>query len=143
MLTQEQPLLFIGRIADQSHVPVKTIRYYEDLGLVKASGRTEGGFRQFSSDVLARLAFIKRAQNLGLSLQEIAEILKVYDQGQLPCGEIKKRLEDKLLEIDRRVEQLKVLQTELKGLLSGWETAPVEQNGSICPILERADREIA
>lgn len=135
MLTHEQ-LLFIGQISSQCRIPVKTIRYYEDLDLIQSSGRTEGGFRQFSSDVFPRLAFIKRAQSLGLSLQEIAEILKVYDQGQLPCGEIKKRLEDKLLEIDRRVKQLQILQTELKGLLSGWESFPVEQNGTICPIIQ-------
>lgn len=131
MLTHEQ-LLFIGQISSQCRIPVKTIRYYEDLDLIQSSGRTEGGFRQFSSDVFPRLAFIKRAQSLGLSLQEIAEIL----QGQLPCGEIKKRLGNKLLEIDRRVKQLQILQTELKGLLSGWESFPVEQNGTICPIIQ-------
>lgn len=103
MLTQEQNLLFIGQIADQSGIPIRTIRYYETLGLLKSSGRTEGGFRQFSPEVLTRLAFIKRAQSLDLSLEEIREILLVYDQGQLPCGEIKK-LENKLLQIDRQVE---------------------------------------
>jgi DNA-binding transcriptional MerR regulator len=52
------------------------------------------------------LAFIKRAQSLGLSLQEICEILKVYDHGELPCGELKKRLEHELEEIDCQIKQL-------------------------------------
>jgi len=52
------------------------------------------------------LAFIKRTQSLGLSLQEIGEILQVYDHGELPCGELKKRLEHKLEEIDYRIKQL-------------------------------------
>lgn len=137
MLTQAQPLLFIGQVADQSGVPIKTIRYYEELGLLHSAGRTEGGFRQFSPQVLARLAFIKRAQSLGLSLQEISQILEVYDHGELPCGEVKHKLEHKLLEVDRQIQQLQILQAELNGLLSGWESFSVEKNGTICPIIER------
>ncbi len=90
----------IGQVTALSGVAIRTIRYYEERGLLKSSGRTEGGFRQFYPDVITRLAFIKRAQNLGLSLEEIGEILKVYVQGNLPCGKIKHKLEDKLLEID-------------------------------------------
>jgi DNA-binding transcriptional MerR regulator len=62
-------MLFIGQVTALSGVPIRTIRYYESLGLLKSSGRTEGGFRQFSLDVLKRLSFIKRAQSLGLNLQ--------------------------------------------------------------------------
>ncbi len=106
MLTQDKKLLLIGQVTDLSGVPIRTIRYYESLGLIQPSARTEGGFRQFSPDVLARLAFIKRAQNLGLSLEEIGEILNVYDQGQPPCGEIQEKLEEKLVQIDRQIAQL-------------------------------------
>jgi DNA-binding transcriptional MerR regulator len=67
MLVQEQPKL-IGSVAKESGVPIKTIRYYEELGLLKAVGRTEGGYRLFNADIFARLNFIKRAQSLGLSL---------------------------------------------------------------------------
>jgi DNA-binding transcriptional MerR regulator len=137
MLTQEQKLLFIGQIAEQSGIPIRTIRYYEALGLLKSSDRSEGGFRQFSPQVLTRLAFIKRAQSLGLSLEEIGEILQVYDRGEPPCGELKDKLEDKLLEIDRQIEQLLTLQTELKGLLSGWKSSSAQQLGTICPIIQR------
>lgn len=133
MLVQNKELLFIGQVTAQSGIPIRTIRYYEDLGLLRSSGRSEGGFRLFSLDVLPRLAFIKRAQGLGLSLQEIADCLKVYDQKELPCGEIKQKLEDKLLEIDHQIEQLLTLQTELKGLLSGWKSFPTLQPGTICP----------
>ncbi len=126
----------IGQVTALSGVAIRTIRYYEERGLLKSSGRTEGGFRQFYPDVITRLAFIKRAQNLGLSLEEIGEILKVYDQGNLPCGEIKQKLEDKLLEIDRQIEQLLTLRSELKGLLSGWKSFPNPQRGTICPIIQ-------
>lgn len=136
MLTQDKKLLLIGQVTALSGIPIRTIRYYEALGLLKSSGRTSGGFRQFSPDVLTRLAFIKRAQNLGLSLEEIGEILKVYDRGKPPCGEIKEKLEDKLLEIDCQVEQLLKLRAELKELLSEWKSPPAQQNETICPIIQ-------
>lgn len=137
MLTQDKKLLLIGQVTALSGIPIRTIRYYEAIGLLKSSGRTEGGFRQFSPEVFTRLAFIKRAQNLGLSLEEIGEILKVYDQGKLPCGEIKEKLEDKLLEIDRQIDQLLTLRAELGGLLSGWERFQGLQEGTICPIIQK------
>ncbi|MBD2507440.1 MULTISPECIES: heavy metal-responsive transcriptional regulator [unclassified Nostoc] len=136
MLTQETKLLLIGQVTDISGIPIRTIRYYESLGLIKSSRRTEGGFRQFSMDVLTRLAFIKRAQNLGLSLEEIGNILQVYDQGQAPCGEIKEKLQDKLLQIDRQIDQLLTLRSEIKGLLSGWKNIGDQYEDTICPIIQ-------
>lgn len=93
----------IGKVTVLSGVPIATIRYYESLGLLKSCGRIEGGYRQFSEDVLTRLSFIKRAQNLSLTLEEIRDILNVYDNGKPPCSEIKDKLENKLLEIDSKI----------------------------------------
>ncbi len=129
----------IGLVAQESGVPIKTIRYYEELGLLKASNRTEGGFRLFDSDIFARLNFIKRTQSLGLSLLEIKEFLNIHDQGDLPCDDIKIKLEDKLLEINRQIQQLQILKLELGGLLSGWETIPENPEATICPIIESAE----
>lgn len=137
MLVQEQTKL-IGSVAKESGVPIKTIRYYEELGLLRTSGRTEGGFRIFSSDVLVRLNFIKRAQKLGLSLAEIKDFLDIHDQGELPCEHIKIKLEDKISEIEQQIRQLQILKLELKGLLSGWETIPENPEDTICPIIESA-----
>jgi len=127
----------IGVVAKESGVPIKTIRYYEELGLLTSSGRTEGGFRLFNSDVLARLHFIKRAQSLGLSLSEIKEFLNVHDGGELPCEHIKIKLEDKIKAIDEQIHQLLILRQELSGLVSGWETIPENPEKTICPIIER------
>jgi MerR family transcriptional regulator, copper efflux regulator len=135
MLAQEA-LKQIGSIAKESGVPIKTIRYYEELGLLQASGRTEGGFRLFNSDVFARLSFIKRAQSLGLSLAEIKEFLDVHDQGDLPCDQIQVKLNDKIDEINRQIQQLQLLKLELVGLLSGWEKIPETPESTICPIID-------
>jgi MerR family transcriptional regulator, copper efflux regulator len=136
LLVQDAPKL-IGSIAKTSGLPIKTIRYYEELGLLKTTGRTEGGYRLFDSDVFSRLSFIKRAQGLGLSLSEIKEFLDVYDQGDLPCDHIKVKLEDKLEAIEQQIQQLQILKQELKGLLSGWETIPEHPEETICPIIQQ------
>lgn len=136
MLTQDNQLFLIGQVTALSGIPIRTIRYYEGLGLLKSSRRTEGGFRQFSVDVLTRLAFIKRVQNLGLSLEEIRDILMVYDQGQPPCGEIKEKLEEKLVQIDRQIEQLLTLKSEIGVLLSGWKNIDSKREDRICPIIQ-------
>ena len=136
MLAQET-LKRIGSVAKESGLPIKTIRYYDELGLLKTFGRTEGNYRLFNSDVFARLRFIKRAQSLGLSLLEIKEFLNVHDQGDLPCNHIKVKLEEKLDEIEQQIQQLKILKQELSGLLSGWKTIPEHPEETICPIIER------
>ena len=140
MLTQNKKLLLIGQVTDLSGIPIRTIRYYESLGLLKSSGRTEGGFRQFSADVLTRLAFIKRAQHLGLSLEEIRDILQVYDQGQPPCGEIQGKLREKLAQIDQKIQDLLTLRSEIGGLLSGWQNPGHLQEDTICPILQKSSQ---
>lgn len=86
--------------------------------------------------MLNRLAFIKRAQNLGLSLEEIGDILNIYDQGKLPCGEVKQKLEDKVNEIDHQIEELLTLRDELTGLLSGWDKFTGKRKDTICPIIQ-------
>jgi MerR family transcriptional regulator, copper efflux regulator len=136
MLLQEKTKQ-IGTIAKESGVPIKTIRYYEELGLLKASGRTEGGFRLFDSDVLSRLNFIKRAQSLGLSLLEIKDFLGVYDRGELPCDRIEEKLQDKVADIDKQIQELTLFKKELQALLSGWGAVPPQPEPTICPIIQR------
>ena len=136
MLVQEKQKL-IGLVAKESGVPIKTIRYYEELGLIKASGRTEGKYRLFNSDVLTRLSFIKRAQSLGLSLAEIQELLTVHDRGDLPCEHLKIQLQDKLIGIDEQIQQLLILKLQLEGLLSGSPTLIEKVDSIICPLIQK------
>lgn len=135
----EKQLLKIGQVATESKLPVKTIRYYEDLGLLKSVvKRTESGYRLFHPSVFNRLAFIKRAQSLGLSLQEIQEILLIHDRGNLPCGVVKNRLLSKLAQINHQIEALELLKSELQGILSGWQDKPSPEKISrtICPNIQ-------
>ncbi|NJO29726.1 MAG: heavy metal-responsive transcriptional regulator [Richelia sp. SL_2_1] len=136
MLSNTNETLLIGKVQKLSGVPIGTIRYYESLGLIKSAGRTYGGFRYFSEDILTRLSFIKRAQQLGLSLQEIADILQIYDGGKAPCDQIQHKLEDKILQIDQQIDDLLKLQGELKSLLSGWKSLSNKPNDIICPNIQ-------
>ncbi|HIK14339.1 MAG TPA: heavy metal-responsive transcriptional regulator [Leptolyngbyaceae cyanobacterium M33_DOE_097] len=132
--------LKIGEVAQESGLPVKTIRYYEEIGLLAPSvERSATGYRLFQPHVLSRLAFIKRAQNLGLSLAEIKQILAVYDQGDLPCGEVKQHLQEKVSDVTRQIEELTILRSELLALLSGWREQFPEglSKSTVCPNIQR------
>lgn len=141
-------LLKIGELTAKSQVPIKTIRYYEEIGLIQSHGRTDGGFRLFSLDVLPRLAFIKRAQRLGLSLHEILEILAIHDQGNLPCSEVRHKFEEKIADIDQQIQELTMLKQQLLNLMAESDAAMREANAidgaplptpsdeMICPIIQ-------
>ena len=135
MLLLESPLLKIGELASRSGVPIKTIRYYEELGLITTTDRTEGHFRLFHADTINRLSFIKQLQGLGLSLREIGECLVIYDAGELPCADIQEKLESHMQEIDRQVADLLLLRQELTSILGKWKTHPSPESGKICPNL--------
>ncbi len=136
MAVREKGLLKIGEVAIQSGVPIKTIRYYEQIGLVKTAERTEGKFRLFEVGIITRLVFIKRLQSLGFSLQEIGECLAIYDRGNIPCDRIQEKLEQQVTKIDRRIVELKRLRQELTDLLQHWSTSLDKKPGTICPNLE-------
>jgi DNA-binding transcriptional MerR regulator len=140
-LASQDKLLKIGEVASSSGLPVKTIRYYEEIGLLTPTvDRSEAGYRLFNLQVLNRLAFIKRAQSLGLSLNEIHQILIVHDEGQLPCGEVKQHLQAKVQSITEQIEALETLKFELQGILSGWEEHPHSHRiaQTICPNLQQS-----
>lgn len=132
-------LLKIGEVANLSGLPVKTVRYYEEIGLLSPTvDRTSSGYRLFSHSVLSRLAFIRRAQGLGLSLQEIQQILTVRDHGQLPCHEVKHYLQAKVAVIQDQIEALESLKGELQDILSHWQEDPSKEamEQTICPNLQ-------
>lgn len=135
----EATWLKIGSVARQSGLPVKTIRYYEELGLlIPVVRRDKSGYRLFSPQVFNRLAFIKRSQSLGLSLKEIQGILVVRDAGEIPCGVAKESLEQKVESVTRQIEALELLKSELLGILDAWQEQPsaAELEQSICPNIQ-------
>lgn len=112
----------IGELAERSGVSTKTIRYYEEIGLVPPAPRLRSGYRDYEPSMLDRLAFIRAAQAVGLSLGEIRSIVALRDEGQTPCGHVLDLLRTRSAELDRRIAELRALRGELNRLVARAET---------------------
>jgi len=125
--------LTIGNLAEQAAVNVQTLRYYERRGLLPAPPRTDGGYRQYPPDSVARVRFIKRAQLLGFSLGEIAELLDLRVHPRRTCSAMRRKAEVKRAEIDRRIRALGDLRAALDDLIEACDSnTPTKE----CPIIE-------
>jgi DNA-binding transcriptional MerR regulator len=113
--------LRIGELASRSGVSTKAIRYYEDIGLLPPPRRLGSGYRDYEATTVDRLAFIRAAQAVGLSLGEIRGIVALRDEGQTPCGHVLHLLRTRSAELDRRINQLRSLRGELDRLVTRAE----------------------
>ena len=129
--------LRIGEVATQAGLGVETLRFYERRGLLGRPARTEGGYRAYDPSVLDRLAFIKRAQAIGFSLDEIAEILALRAGGQMPCHHVRALARHKLDEVDERLRALRRYRQELAGLLRDWDERGAAE-GEFCGLIEHS-----
>lgn len=129
--------LTIGQVAKQTQVNVETVRYYERRGLIPDPPRRDSGYRMYSPEVVKRIQFIKRAQDLGFSLKEIAELLDLRVEPQTSRGEVKQRAITKIADIERRIEGLQGMKRALRKLTA---TCQGEQNSGSCPILEALEQ---
>jgi DNA-binding transcriptional MerR regulator len=125
----------IGQLADKLGINSKTIRYYEEIGLIPPAPRTAAGYRDYDDVDASRLTFIKTAQRLGLSLEEIAEILSLRDRGEPPCAYVREAISEQLRTIDKRITELKTLRQELRELDAAADALP-EVEGATCRIIE-------
>ena len=109
--------MLIGEVARLSGVAAKTLRYYEDIGLIEPPFRDGSGYRDFDGSVLGRLAFIRSAQTIGLTLGEIRGILTLRDDGKAPCGHVLDLLRWRADEVDETIRHLRALKADLDGLV--------------------------
>lgn len=106
----------IGQLARRSGVPATALRYYEQLGLLPSPSRTPSGYRMYAEDAADRLAFIRSAQAVGLTLAEVREVLRVRDAGEAPCRVVNDLIEHRHAEVRSRIAELRELERELKKL---------------------------
>ena len=104
----------IGQLAAQAGFSVRTIRFYEQSGLLPAPHRTPAGYRSYDQDAVTRLRFVRSAQTLGLSLAEIAEVLRIRDYQGPPCSYVAELLETHISALDTRIKELTALRDELR-----------------------------
>lgn len=128
----------IGELASASGVTTKTIRFYENEGLMPEPDRTPSGYRDYSLEHLARLQFIRRAQAAGLSLREAGQILTVYDRGEQPCGHVHTMLTERLDQVRAKIAELITLETHLQSMLdtATGDRPSTHDDSTVCWILE-------
>jgi MerR family mercuric resistance operon transcriptional regulator len=129
--------LRIGEVAEATGISVEALRFYERRGLLGRPARTASGYRAYDEGVLERLAFIKRAQSIGFSLDEITEILAMRGRGQAPCLEVRETARRKLAELDVRLRELRRYRNELARTLEDWDGRIVEE-GQFCGLIEHS-----
>ena len=133
----------IGELSRRSGVPTTALRYYENAGLLPRSKRTTAGYRAFDADVLPRLAFIRAAQAIGLTVAEIREVIAIRDGGSPPCAHVLALLERHRCQVQSRIQQLEQLERDLAFLAergAGIDPAECDPAG-ICKLIPTdADR---
>ena len=129
----------IGELASATGLTTKTIRYYELNRLLEEPRRTDSGYRLYDSEDVERLEFIKKAKSLGLSLEEIRDILLLYEQRQSPCVHVLALLDRKLEQVDNMISELDEFRRELLRLRMGSQVRleQLPEESRICGIIER------
>ena len=132
---QAQTSLKIGEVAKLSGIGIETLRFYERSGLLGRPARTSSGYRLYDREVLERLDFIKRAQVLGFSLDEIRQIIAERQAGGSPCRAVRDVVRIRLGELDERLCEIRRYRKELAATLKQWDQAG-EVKGHICGLIE-------
>jgi len=129
----------IGELAKATGLTTKTIRYYELNRLLKEPERTESGYRIYGEADVERLEFVKKAKRLGLSLEEIREILVLHEQSQAPCVHVLALLDRKLHQVEDIIRELEEFRRELMRLRveSQVRLEQLPEESRICGIIER------
>ena len=113
-----QGSLSIGDLARATNTKVVTIRYYEQIGLLPPAERTSSNYRSYSSAHVGRLSFIRRARDIGFSIEQIRELLGLSDQPERPCEAVDAIARQHLTEVERKIRDLQALQRELDNIIS-------------------------
>lgn len=121
----------IGEASQASQLPTKTIRYYEEIKLIKPI-RAENGYRTYSETDLHRLRFLQRSRSLGFSIEECRLLLSLYEDEDRASADVKRLALDKIGEIDRKLAELE----SLKATLSALATDCHGDDRPACPIID-------
>ena len=128
-----QMTLRIGEVAQGAGVGIQTLRYYERRGLLSKAGRSPGGYRLFPPDEVRRVLFIRRAQGLGFTLEEIGELLALRVEGTHSCAGVERAARLTRQRVHERLADLQRMEVVLNNLILACQE---RRNTDACPILE-------
>ncbi|MEW5852408.1 MAG: heavy metal-responsive transcriptional regulator [Myxococcota bacterium] len=128
----------IGTLAKRAGVNVETVRYYQRNGLLPEPEATDGAFRHYDDDVLARLLFIRRAKDLGFTLKDIGELLALRVERGRKCADVKSKAAARIADIESKIQSLTRMKDALDCLIADCSSGgPIQE----CPILRALDRD--
>jgi MerR family mercuric resistance operon transcriptional regulator len=127
--------LRIGEVAGRAGVNVQTLRFYERRGLLPEPPRRASGYREYAPESVRRVRFIKRAQELGFTLAEVEELLRLREDPRIPCREVRATAETKIADIEEKMRRLPAMRAALAALVESC-AANREHH---CPLLEALD----
>lgn len=126
----------IGEFASAAGVTAKTVRYYESIGVLPEPARTASGYRDYDESFIDRLTFIRTAQRLGITLDEVKEILVFRERGEAPCSYVRGVLDAQLEGIGQRIEELEVMRTQLEEVVSEAGRLAGADDDCTCRLIE-------
>jgi DNA-binding transcriptional MerR regulator len=126
--------LRVSEVAEKAGVSPDAVRFYEKEGLLPAPPRSPAGYREYDVAVPQRILFIKGAQEMGLKLAEIGELLEIQDRGACPCGHTKTLVERRMAEIDAEMKRLSALRSNLAALAELECSATTESQLWACEV---------
>lgn len=133
--TADGKSLKIGELSKRSGVGVEALRFYEKSGLLDRPSRTHSGYRVYRENALQRLNFIKKAQLLGFTLDEIKALIDHKRMGENPCSEVRSIVRKRLEALNNRIEQMVTYRDELSSELGEWEKKGTAA-GHVCGLIE-------
>lgn len=129
----------IGELSSQAHVSIQTLRYYERRGLLPAPDRQTSGYRRYPPDAVQRVRFIRRAQELGFTLQEIDDLLALWADSTESCGAVEKRASSTLERIEEKINGL----MQMREALNQYVNACRQRHSlATCPLLAALGEEL-
>lgn len=133
--------LHVAELAERASVTPATIRYYSRVGLLSPGREPENGYRCYTSDDLKRVEFVRQSQKLGLKIGDIKAILEIVDQGDMPCGQVKTLVEQRLATIRDKLAEYQKVERRICEALDSWERMPQDTSpvkGQLCPLIEQS-----
>jgi MerR family transcriptional regulator, copper efflux regulator len=127
--------LKIGEVSKRSGIGIEALRFYEKSGLLDRPNRTYSGYRLYDESVLERLSFVKKAQILGFSLDEIRELIEHKRKGESPCEEVREVVRVRLEELNERIAQMIQYRDELSAALAEFDEQG-QAEGHVCGLIE-------
>ena len=126
----------IGLLARQAGCSVPTIRYYEEIGLLQAVQRTEGGRRVYGAATVRRLSFIRRCRDFGFSIEQVRELVGLVDEPSRPCVEVREVAAKHLVQVREKLAELQALERHMSAFVESCDTACAGGAAVDCTILE-------